>query len=94
METCPGEQHGQAGCWDESLGACRQDSSSSICLESLKEEGDLVGNWCVQAGKDSTSDEGQMQCSDGEPVYVLVTMQSHECFLSAAWLCKQTARFL
>lgn len=51
METCPGEQHGHAGCWDESVGVCRQDSSSRICFESLKEEGDLLESGVSKQGR-------------------------------------------
>ena len=70
------------GAGEESVEVFRQGSYSRICLLSLKEgEGDLMRNWHVQAGKDNTNNDGQMQCSDGEPIYVLVMMQSHECFL-------------
>lgn len=78
METGPGEQHRHAGCWDESLGVFRQVSSSRICLESLKEEG--------EAGVYSSN-------SDGEPVDVLVTSKAMRV-LSQLCSCVHRLRFL
>lgn len=70
------------GAGEESAEVFRQGSYSRICLVSLEEgEGDLMRNWRVQAGKDNTNDDSQMQCSDGEPIHVLVMIQSCECFL-------------
>lgn len=85
MSPCSGELHRHAGCWDEGVGVFRQGSSSRICLESLKEEGDLMGSWSVEHsrwGEDAVHWWGACLC--------VGSIQSHECFLSALWLCKQS----
>lgn len=65
MEECPGEQHGCTGCWGESVEVPGQGSYSKISLVSLEEgEGDSMRSCCVQGGKDSANDDGQLQCSD------------------------------
>lgn len=94
MERCRGSSTGVRDTGEQSGEVFGSGSYSLTHMMPLDKRGDLRRNWCGQARKDNANDDSQVQCSDEEPVYVLVTMQSHTCFLWAVQLCKQIAGFL
>lgn len=94
MERCRGSNTGVQDTGEENGEVFGPGSYSVTRVMSLDKRGDLRRNWCGQARKDNANDDSQVQRSDEEPIYILVTVQSHKCFLWAVELCKQIAGFL